>query len=163
MFRRTVSLLIIVGMLASQLAAVPHAHGATSEEAKRKHDATPHFHWFGHCSNCKSHSHDHGKHCHQHEHPTSEDRPTERKESQPVGDTMDHNADAIYVVGGTTLTVGSATQQAAVQSVLAALQMPIATSIVAVEVVIPAERTWRPPDQVLDDSDAYLTLRTLRI
>jgi hypothetical protein len=165
MFRRCVSLLLIVGMFASQLAAVPHAHGATSQEEQRKHDATPHFHWFGYCQHCHSHSHSHahGKHGHHHHETASEHDNSDRQTPRPDGNSLDHDADAIYLGGGTNCTMGSSTRVSSTQVLLIALQTPVATSICGIEAKEVRGLPWRPPDQVLDDSETYLTLRTLRI
>jgi len=163
MFRRCVSLLMIVGMFASQLAAVPHSHGATSLEEQQKHDATPHFHWFGYCQHCHSHSHAHGKHDHHHHESPSEHEDSDRETPRPDGNSLDHDADAIYLGGGTNCTMGSSTQVSSTRFLLTALQVPVATSICGIEAKEVRGLPWRPPDQVLDGSEIYLTLRTLRI
>ncbi|WP_425619023.1 hypothetical protein NA78x_002752 [Anatilimnocola sp. NA78] len=155
-------------MFASQLAAVPHAHGATSLEEQQNHDATPHFHWFGHCQHCHSdshsHSHAHGEHGHHHHESPSEHEDSDRQTPCPAGKAVDHDADAIYLVGGGThSTLGSISQVPSTQVLLFALQTPVATSICGIEAKEVRGLPWRPPDQVLDGSEIYLTLRTLRI
>ncbi len=161
MFRRCVSLLIIVGMFASQLAAVPHAHAEFSQEEQRKHDATPHFHLFGHCQQCRSHSHADGSH-HRHDRLSEQDE-SDRQNSPPVGKSPGHDADAVFVGIGTDCTLVSITQVSSTQVLLIALQTPVATSICGIEAKEVQGLPWRPPEQVLDDSETYLTLRTLRI
>lgn len=152
MFRRIVSLLMVTVVFASQLATMPHVHGATSQEQQENHDAIPHFHWHGHCSHCGSHSHgDDGHH-----HPGRQNGPAE---SHPI----DHDSDAVYLVGGVDFIGPSTTQLTAIQSVFAAPALPAVLPTNGVEALTRFEARWRPPDQVLDDSDAYLTLRTLRI
>jgi hypothetical protein len=163
MFRRSVSFLAIVSLFASQLAAIPHAHGATSPEEQRKHDETPHFHWFGYCQHCQSHSHPRGKHDHHHHDTSSKHGKSDGQAPLPDGNSVDHAADAIYLGGGTNCTFGSSTQVSSTQILLIALQSPVATSICGIEAKVVRGLPWRPPDQVLDDSETYLTLRTLRI
>lgn len=159
MFRRCVSLLMIVGMFASQLAAIPHAHGATSREEQRKHDATPHFHWFGHC-----HSHTHGKHDHHHQQDqTSKNDTSDRQTPRPAGTDSDHDADAVYLASGTSCTLDSGAQVSSVRILLFALQVPVAPSNCGIDGKAVRGLPLRPPDQVLDGSEIYLTLRTLRI
>ena len=164
MFRRCVSLLMIAGMFASQLAAIPHAHGATSREEQRKHDATPHFHWFGNCQHCHSHSHSHahGKNDH-HRHETASEHDKSDRETPPDGNSLDHDADALYLGGGTNCTMVSSTQVSSARILLTTLQVPVATSICGIEAKEVRGLSWRPPDQVIDGSEIYLTLRTLRI
>ena len=109
------------------------------------------------------HYHVHGKHDHHHHDTTSKQDKPDRQTPRPAGNSVDHNADAIYLGGGTNCTVGSSTQVSSTQALLIALQTPVATSICGIEAKEVRGLPWRPPDQVLDDSETYLTLRTLRI
>ncbi len=83
MFRRILSTFAIVGFIASQWAAMPHAHGGSEGAA---HSAVPHVH-------TSSHSHRHG-HGHHHHHPTHHKH---RPSGDGVQDGTDHDADAIYL------------------------------------------------------------------
>ena len=61
MFRGCVSSLVIVGLLASFLAAVPHVHAGMSAEERREHDVSRHLHHLllGHAHHDHEHEHDH--------------------------------------------------------------------------------------------------------
>src|SRR5689334_6867504 len=64
MWRRGLSLLVIVGFLANQMALIPHAHDRVTMAEQKKHDATPHIHFgaSGHADD------DHDDHHHGHSH-----------------------------------------------------------------------------------------------
>lgn len=162
MFRHCVSLLVIVGLLASQLAAVPHAHGATSPEEQRKHDATPHIHLFGNGSHSHSHSHAKDDHHHHHESVPSDDG-SANQPLAPGGDAPEHDSDAFYFVASPSVFAGSTTQVHTISELLVALQAPAAGWAGGRQAEFARGLPWHPPDTVLDDSEAYLTLRTLRI
>lgn len=168
MFRRCISLLVIVGLFASQLAAIPHAHAGNSAEEQQKHDATPHFHskWFG---GGHDHGHPHGGRSHSHvgerkEKPASESAGDSK--DQPLSDGLngnDHDANAVYV----PLHAGAPSTNSQNESKAAASQ--IAATAVLTEVLRDAWPTvsstppLHPPGAVQDGSDIYLTLRNLRI
>lgn len=82
MFRHILSTLALVGFIASQWAAMPHAHGGSEGAA---HSAVPHVH-------TSSHSHRHG-HGHHH-HPTHHKH---RPNGNGVQDGTNHDSDAIYL------------------------------------------------------------------
>lgn len=153
-FRRCVFLIAIVGLLASQLAAVPHAHGGLTIDEQREHDATPHFHSHGF-----HHRHDHtpGGHRHRHFVQPSEGRPHQRPDRIPQ---REHDATAIdcrwqvLAVSQTWSTTKLVTWGTTLND------YPLANCSFASESEFIA---GRPPDQVLDRSNLYLTLRNLRI
>jgi hypothetical protein len=162
MFRRCVSLLVIVGLFASQLAAIPHAHGATSSEEQQKHDAKPHIHLFGHCSHSHSHSHAKDDHHHHHDSIPSEDESANHPLA-PISDVPEHDSDAFYFVASPSIFAGSTTQIHTISAMVMALQTPTAGWAGEHQAESARGLPWHPPDTVLDDSETYLTLRTLRI
>src|SRR5882724_3954977 len=88
MFRSLVSIAVLLGFVAGQLAALPHAHAFASLAEQRQHDARPHVH-VGH-----SHGHEHDHH---HDSPSGEQEvPNDRSDG--------HDADALYLpaTSGTT-------------------------------------------------------------
>src|SRR5688572_8979386 len=70
MLRPWISSLVIMGFVASQLAAAPHAHRGISQEEQQQHDATPHFHYSWVCHDHSEHGHSHGGDSHQHDRPS---------------------------------------------------------------------------------------------
>jgi hypothetical protein len=115
-FRRCISLLVLAGFFANQLAVVlhaPHDHGAMTAEAQREHDATPHFHWRG---NGERYHHHHA-HRHVHRHPDRDvKRPSKslsEKESDPLrrGQIRDENDSP--PTGQTPFRIGSKTAKIA--------------------------------------------------
>lgn len=167
MFRRCVSLLVIAGFIASQLAAIPHAHGAASAEQQREHDATPHFHWgwLGHADD----DHGHSNSGHGHSHPGQEisggsEPPSDGSEGQPLGtglSSSDHDADAFFIPKQAA-SASSAKNQLVSAWQFAALAPP-PDWIGDLQASEQLSVRWHPPDEVLDGSDRYLTLRNLRI
>jgi hypothetical protein len=154
MFRRFVSLLVIAGMFASQLAAIPHAHGEMSREEQQKHSATPHVHVFGHCQHCHSHCHSNG-HSHHHENEPESGPP------QPAGDGYNHDSTTIYLGDSANLatTVGIAS---VTPTTVLDLPSSFAPTTFGFDGSNVPALPWHPPDEVADDSEIYLTLRTLR-
>lgn len=161
MFRRCVTFLVIAGFLASQLAAIPHAHGVASAKEQQKHDATPHFHyeWFGHAGHDHGHSHPGQRHGLGQEAPSSDN-----SDGQPLGIGLSgaaHDSDAVFVPRQAVFAASSKDR------VVAAWQL---AALVALHDFLgdhkwipnPSPR-WHPPDQILDASDTYLTLRNLRL
>lgn len=161
MFRRCLSLCLIAGFFASQLAGVPHAHGAVSGETQ--HAAKPHFH-FG-CDHYHGHSHSGCRHSHdgQPNQNASESRHEAGSRSLAIGlPSEEHDADAIFVGEHTAVIAASKVKiDTAAHSIVAFA--PLAASLDPCGLIAQTSRTLRPPDQVLDDSDTYLTLRNLRI
>jgi len=159
MLRRCISLLVIIGLFANQLASVPHAHAGISAEEQQKHDATPHFHW-----TWRSHHHDEGGHSrdgHSHHH----DRPSEPAKEPTLPDGQNgvgHDATAVYCPG--SVAAAPVVQQ---QVLYLSLLSAVGTLSLCPP---PAELgrgagfgQGRPPDKVLDGSNIYLKLRNLRI
>lgn len=157
-FRRCVYLFAIVGMLAGQVAAVPHAHGGLTSDEQREHDATPHFHRHG------AHPrHDHARDGHHHRHFV---RPSEGASQQrPLGTNQrEHEATAIDC-GWQVLAASPAQPQTWSTTKLVTWGTtpqcnPLAPYFLMNENEFIA---GRPPDRVLDRSNLYLTLRNLRI
>lgn len=155
MFRRCISLLVIAGLFASQLAAVPHAHGGLSDAEQQRHDATPHFHanWLGH----GDHGHSHGGHRHE---------PAEQANGQPLSTEIggpDHDASAIFVPIQSAAPVTASQQESAAAAWQLAALVPASDGLSDIGPSLGSTPPWHPPDEVLDGSDTYLTLRNLRI
>jgi hypothetical protein len=88
MFRRSVSIVVMLGLVTGQTAAFPHAHAEDREPFD--HDARPHIHlsWFEHVSD----SHNDGQHHHDNDGDHSQPR------SPDVNiDHDDHDSDAVYL------------------------------------------------------------------
>lgn len=165
MFRRFISFLVIAGLLASQLAVLPHAHAGMSAEERQQHDATPHFHCQG-LSHDHGHDHSHGGHSHKHGDPSRESAP-----NQPANDStgsfppfglvgLDHDATAVFVPVQASVPKTANDGGSAATAVL----IPIVIyDFTDVRLGLRRAPLWHPPDAVLDGSDTYLTLRNLRI
>lgn len=161
MFRRCLSLLVIAGLLASQLAVIPHVHGSATPEEQQKHNATPHIHcaWLGHSGHDHSHS---GKgHSHPGSHHDEGAKPaTDDSDGHPLAIGLsgaDHDTDAIFV------SDQAATASRQVSAWQPAALAPLFTGINDLRSRQSPSPRWHPPDEVLDASDTYLTLRNLRI
>lgn len=171
MFRRCVSLLVIAGFLASQLAAVPHAHGGASPEGRREHDAAPHFHWawLSHAAHHHDHSHSPSGHEHSHSGPQSRDQNDSKGSSgEPIGPPQitglpgaGHDADAIFVSGQTAAASPSKDQASKTTQLIASVRLVACLDGLALNPRLPP--CWHPSDEALDASDTYLILRNLRI
>ena len=155
MFRRGVSVLAVLGYLAGQLAAIPHAHAGGSP-----HDhefSQPHFHllWFGGA---------HPRHPHLHDDAAvlNSDRASARPKICRDA-TDDHDDDAIY------LSPVSVALAAAGESHLDALNGQTAVSPIGAALFEPvfgvAFFAWRehPPDSSGRHCALFVALRTLRI
>ncbi len=166
MFRRCVSVLLIAGFLASQLAVIPHAHRAASAAERQRHNATPHFHceWFGHAGH--NHGHSHPGHGHSHPGPQHEGtKPaSDNSGGQPLGTGLsgvDHDTDAIFLPSQAAVVSNVKVQVVAAWELALLARIPDWLSDLQAS---PGPLIqWHPPDAVLDDSDSYLTLRNLRI
>lgn len=165
MFRRSVSVLVIAGFLANQLAVIPHAHGAASTDEQQKHNATPHLH-------CEWHDHavyDHADHDHGHSHsgnghkgnakPSSNDSEGPSLAIGLCG--VDHDIDVIMV--SIQATTASRSQNQVVSEWQFAALAPLPTCLGEFQSSFGQSTRWVSPDKVLDGSDIYLTLRNLRI
>ena len=168
MFRRCVSLLVIAGFLASQLAAIPHAHGNASAEEQREHDAKPHCH-FGHTHH--DHGHSHSGHNHPHELPGQDQEEGSRPLSGGTDTELletgllatDHDANAIFLPGRawTASTTSQKDHAQSVWQISALTANPV--NLGNVPSFAKSAPRWHPPDEVLDASGSYLILRNLRI
>lgn len=162
MFRKCLNSLLILGYLASQLAAIPHAHGEMTAAEQQAHAATPHFHCHG-----MGHSHTHSHECqHDHQGPTKpgkddDQRPTSITVSTDSG--FNHDADAVFLPSGTSVVVSSLPDD-----LLLATSLDVASINIVSLSEIPTDhssgRTWgHTSDCLTDHSDLYLALRQLRI
>jgi hypothetical protein len=174
--RRCIVISVILGHFASQLAAVPHAHAGLSADERERHDAVPHFHcdWLGggqHESDHGGHDHgqhDHGGHDHSHRGHKHHDEPagvpqesTEQIPADGLG-SCDHDATAICCpVHATRITVSQPQGDEALE--LAPLAAPIGGVLADCYLNGWTPDLGRPPDETLDGSNLYLTLRNLRI
>jgi len=164
MFQRCVSLLVLAGFLASQLAAMPHAHGVDDGE-QRDLSTKRHFHWAWFVDVHGDHDHTHLSHRHTHAgHGCSYDAPQESEAAQTglvVGQWTcgDHDFDAVFVPEPTVGTSPQHDPQAWQLASIVALPEELGQLVSAGERPVP----WHPPDEILDASDTYLTLRMLRL
>lgn len=111
MFRRCLSVLLIVSYAAGQLAATPHMHAQTPAG----HGGQPHFHagWLDclfaedrHSADHHSHAHGHGA---EHEHSHGQNHtPTPQPESSDGGE---HDSDCVYLPVVIASSLTSAIQQ----------------------------------------------------
>lgn len=163
MLQRGIALLVIVGFLASQLAAIPHAHSCYSTTQQQKHDSTPHVHlsWLG--SSHHHHDHLHGGRPHSHPHVKHHgSTPVEKHDdSAPIQDSEDHDASAISIAVPLGLPISSSQATAGTET----SQLPA----IAVPIVCHSDLSrfqpicWHPPDSAWADSHLYLSLRNLRL
>ena len=161
MFRRCLSLFAIAGFVASQLAAIPHAHAGASLPEQRRHNATPHFHA----------AHGHGHHSHHHSDSHSERHPnggaehSDHSSGQPLGSCLsgaDHDADAIFVAGH-NCSLWTITRADLSASALQVADLALRAGCLSDHGRTAWPLRWRPHDEVLDGSETYLILRNLRI
>ena len=169
MIRRCVSLLVILGMLASQLVAIPHAHAGHSAADQQKHDATPHFHTGPHRHGDHEHAPANGGHGHDDHGPSTESA----SESQPRDPSNDlppvpsggsgHDADAVFVPASSGPLSSSTSHESAESTSQLAADVPPIGSHGGAWPLLRSAPMWHPPDAVQDGSDTYLTLRNLRL
>lgn len=145
MFRRYISLLLLLGIFASQVASIPHAH---SVAGAGEHDDRSHVHlaWF----------------CHGHEHSGVDYDRSKTAPGRSIEHDGDHDADAIY------LAMNPVPGRAFGRELTAAKVAPFGPLPIAVPSGLPfgdlPAVTWckslplRAPDCAL-----YLALRALRI
>jgi len=162
---------MIVGLFASHLAAVPHAHGRVSAAEQRQHDSTPHFHldWLFGAEHEHGNKHRHGEqghsaHDHGHSHGQHDSIPPEGSDGQLPSNSShgsDHDAGAIYLVhAGQVPIPNQVSTELASQF---AGTVPDFEYLATMWPILFSLAHWHPPDGVLDASDIYLTLRNLRI
>jgi hypothetical protein len=159
MIRRCLLLLVIAGMLASQLAALPHAHAGLSANEQKEHDATPHVH----CTSGHRHHHSHVNHLHQRSAPPKTAEDSHQNLPQDGVQQETHDATAIYCPQFIATKYSSQERASSLANCFSQLCVEI-RHLAAVPQVVVLCADWRhPPDAVQDDSHLYLTLRTLRI
>jgi hypothetical protein len=161
MFRRSISWLVIAGFVASQMAAIPHAHGGMSPAEQLRHNATPHFHCHSHCHG--DHDHSHGEQVHKHSVQRQAARVAFDGELLLKGpsDAEHHDAFAVFMPLQTGV-VSAPGQNLAHASQLTTIFSP-AESLHESYSSRNGTLRWHPPDKVEDASGTYLTLRNLRI
>lgn len=170
-----VVLLSILGLAASQLAAMPHEHGY-STALQQQHDVTPHFHfaWFeapphnhGHShSKHHHHGHSHARHGHSHSRPSQAILAPaifERHEqsSSNAIHAVQHDADTVYVSGLVLATVPA--DSSVLQDWAFIATTPVFFTLDDLLAVLKPAPRWHPPDKMQDDSNIYLTMQNLRI
>jgi hypothetical protein len=164
-FRRFVTLLLIVTYVAGQLATMPHAHAVSIAG----HGARPHVHTNslarllpgnGH----SQHNHDHGgshEHSHYqvHEHRCSHEAPNDTPAPR---DDRGHDADCVYLsdslIAQASVSWDNCTQVAGDADLLDAL-FDDGPDLAAFR----SFQTHGPPDVVVSGRQLLLKLRTLRI
>lgn len=150
MLPRCFSFLAVIGLLASQLAARPHAHQGMTAVEQRDHAAKPHFHTAKHSHH--KHSHDGQSHTHSHSLP-----------EQPVdngsNDTA-HDESAVYC--SLELDVVLLSKSVAVDADQLCFSI---AAFVAIPVQLPQDsrEVWHPPNTGQDGSEIFLALRNLRL
>jgi hypothetical protein len=162
MLRRGFSIVLILGYLAGQLAAVPHAHGQGGENQPCDHNARPHIHihvsWFSHFGHFHDdHSHD-DEHTHHHECGGSHSHPA-FSDSNAGHD--DHDNDAVYLASDTGVSLLSKRAESP-----DCLQFVSAQVIAATPTPAAIAEPWAiaySPGEFSPRCPLYLALRTLRI
>jgi hypothetical protein len=163
MIRRCITLLVIVGLCVSQLAAVPHAHAGNSENEQQKHNANPHFHWSWWSHEHHGHDHLHGGHHHKHDGPSEPGKKSPSPALPERPNNPGHDATAIYCPGNATAVSVEPQHVATLSLLLGLASFALCQPDPVVELHDGGLDRGRPPDKVLDDSNIYLTLRNLRI
>jgi hypothetical protein len=99
MLFRLLSFAVIIGHLAGQLAAIPHAHAGNRQNSEQ--GSAPHFHLSFFSEN---HSHDqcHGSHGHDHGDAKATHGLVDVESPERGAIAADHDADAVYVSEGVT-------------------------------------------------------------
>ena len=153
--RRYTTTMLMMAYLASQLAAVPHAHGASCENQPSDHNARPHLHIS--CFDHESHSHD-GGHTHHYECDECHSQPTP---SDTNTGHDDHDSDAVYLPDDTGVSLPSknvaSTEDLQVVSTLVIAAIPTTMAISASLADASSPGTCTPACPL------WLTLRALRI
>ncbi len=166
MFRRYVTIVLILGYVASQMASLSHAHG--SQPAG--HDERPHVHgsWITRLlgiadeatnerdASHRHHDHSHGGHSHTHDRPQAPSVPTE-----PAN--PDHDSTCIYLADGGhgALNSGTGAFFASVFHQAHFADEAVCSHLQATPIIV--RQLQRPPDSLLSGCALILKLRTLRI
>jgi hypothetical protein len=175
MFNRVVTCLMILGVLASQLARIPHGHEGMSESEKDEHDRVPHLHLAspvphgGHSHQTHSHTgdphtaHPHLTASHWHNDLCAEQSEQNQKEAPSLeGLCPQHHALIIYLSGKQAADITPVNVES--QAFNTALAPMLIVGLDAGSSITLQRHTWRPPDDdVLNSSGTYLILRQLRI
>jgi hypothetical protein len=166
MLRRVLALIVVIGLLAGRLAAIPHAHAEMNTTELYHHSQTPHIHLHAEIPG----GHPHGHSDEDHGHPDSV--PGEKLVIDPDSldqlgisgnSESDHDSDAVPLapLGCDELRVTGCSISADFPAVAASL---LVAERLEVDCSAGTARTVDFASRVLDDSsELYLTLRTLRI
>jgi hypothetical protein len=155
MFRRVVSLLVLFGFIAGQLAAVPHAHGGLSPAEQREHDARPHVHVGSHSHN---HGHSHGEHSHSHTSTSKSPNAAEQSPARGMDPRVEHEADAVYLPCGVSRPGATEDQRTLTGAI------PMIATNVALQLTLPAASApVHHPHVQSPGTKVFLKLRNLRI
>jgi hypothetical protein len=155
MARRCTTTLLMMAYLASQLAMVPHVHGASGENEPCDHNARPHIHvsWFDHAG----HSRDDG-HAHHHE---CDANHSQLPSSDSNAGRDGHDSNAVYVPNDTAVSLPGTgvilldSLQVVSTLAIAAIPTPTANFERLADAYSPGESSPGCP--------LYLALRALRI
>lgn len=146
---RLLSLLLIAGVFATQLARIPHAHEGMSCAENNAHNQTPHMHLAVH-----SHSHDHSHHHH-------DNSDESNRDAQFRSISESHDATAIALSADVGTVNSSCSSDDLAKSILDGLFFVAVTDP---KPLLTTRRLQRPLDaDAYDFSDIYLTFRQLRI
>lgn len=161
MFRRIVCLALILSMVVSQMATVPHVHGLVAGDSDIAHASTPHFHLHG--------GHLHGSkpsHVHSHSHSHAEKACSDKDNLKSVGllgsvEPVGHDDDAVFVSETVLINAKDAFQKSPRSHFTDLLWSRIAEESFSLHPSTTLR--WRPPEWQRFGSDTYLILRNLRI
>lgn len=156
MFRGCISLVVIAGLFASQMAAVPHAHGGSSAEDRHEHDARPHFHckWFsaGHCV----HKHGGKERSHGTPAPVPVSVGSERNSDDCLppegGRNTDHDSNAVDVPNPAAPDPTTNSTQGVALGGRLAFCFPPTVGHSSLSPIARRRHCWHSPDEVLDAS-----------
>ena len=148
MFRSALSINVLLGFVAGQLSAVPHAHAFASLAEQCQHDARPHVHL--------GHSHTHG---HDHHHDVPDDKPAFPNRGS------NHDADAIYLPPTYLPAIRSVAIAKAAQDHRAHSEHWISASLSFAIDDSPTvgSAAWHPPAASAASCALFLKLRNIRI
>ena len=152
MFRKGVSIVVLLGFVAGQVAAMPHAHGDCT--LRDDHDSRPHAHTLcvGEAGHRHAHHHDVADTRMTHSHPPV---------SQAIGEQDDHDSDAVYLANDISVFLASKiTSVPTGGQVLYAVVYPVASSLTAAADYSAAAFF---PNECSSSRPLYLELRALRI
>jgi hypothetical protein len=153
MFRRGVSLIVMLGFVTGQLGALPHAHGEIGEPFD--HNCRPHVHvsWFVHVGQC----HDSGRTHHHQADGTHSHLPACETTTEHDG----HDSDAIYLSNDIRISLP-------IKSVASFDSLQVGSTLVVAAVPTPMAISEcladaYAPDKCCAGCPLYLALRALRI